>query len=480
VEKKVTAKGGFHHNNSIFSDSLSARAILVSLVLLLALMLLLPLPVSAQSRTIIVPDNYPSIYDAVGNASSGDTVLVRSGTYLEHSIVINKSIKLEGQSPSTTVIKDIDPPSPLLSSSIMVGPTAITIGADNVVVSGFTIENAGYDIGGGGVNTLIKGNNLLDEIWLNRGSYQTVALNNLTYLRTDAAYTFVANNTFSGSGAFMTVSIGDRVGADNSVVYGNTIINDNSTWAQSIWLYQVQGVLVTANKITNSRAAIVACMSNNNIIARNTVVGGFIGLSVFQGGYHNTFYANNVEYSSYATAFSGLNDTVYDNNFIGNVNEIGSPNLLGGPNSIPTTLWFSGKEGNYWSKYLTQNPNATQIGNSNVGNIPYVIDANNTDPYPLISPYDTTNLPISLPSWVNLSLTNKESPPSFPPAPSSSPSPTPSPTPTPSECSTPSPEATPPDTKPKPFPTALVASASGASVAIIGAVFLLYLKKRKH
>jgi N-acetylneuraminic acid mutarotase len=66
------------------------------------------------------------------------------------------------------------------------------------------------------------------------------------------------------------------------------------------------------------------------------------------------------------------------------------------------------------------------------------------------------------------------------PSPSPSPSPTPSPTPTPSECSTPSPEAAPLDTEPKPFPTALVASASGASVAIIGAVFLLYLKKRKH
>jgi hypothetical protein len=43
--------------------------------------------------------------------------------------------------------------------------------------------------------------------------------------------------------------------------------------------------------------------------------------------------------------------------------------------------------GNYWSDYLTKYPNATQIDNSSVWNTPYVIDANNTDYYPLVAPY---------------------------------------------------------------------------------------------
>jgi 7-keto-8-aminopelargonate synthetase-like enzyme len=37
--------------------------------------------VSAISRTIVVPQDYSIISDAVNHASSGDTVLVNSGVY---------------------------------------------------------------------------------------------------------------------------------------------------------------------------------------------------------------------------------------------------------------------------------------------------------------------------------------------------------------------------------------------------------------
>jgi hypothetical protein len=40
--------------------------------------------------------------------------------------------------------------------------------------------------------------------------------------------------------------------------------------------------------------------------------------------------------------------------------------------------------GNYWSDYVTLYPNATVVGSSGVWNRPYVIDANNTDNYPLV------------------------------------------------------------------------------------------------
>jgi hypothetical protein len=43
--------------------------------------------------------------------------------------------------------------------------------------------------------------------------------------------------------------------------------------------------------------------------------------------------------------------------------------------------------GNYWSDYLTMYANATEIDSSGVWNTPYVIDANNTDHYPLVKPW---------------------------------------------------------------------------------------------
>ena len=47
--------------------------------------------VKAEPRTIVVPDDYLTIKDAIGKAAVGDTILVKSGTYCEN-LVIEKSI----------------------------------------------------------------------------------------------------------------------------------------------------------------------------------------------------------------------------------------------------------------------------------------------------------------------------------------------------------------------------------------------------
>ena len=55
------------------------------------------------TTTIIVPDNYSNIRAAIDNASSGDTVFVRSGT-CNQTINIDKSLKLVGQDAQTTIL----------------------------------------------------------------------------------------------------------------------------------------------------------------------------------------------------------------------------------------------------------------------------------------------------------------------------------------------------------------------------------------
>jgi len=56
-------------------------ALLLVLVFLVASSIITFLPVKAEPKTITVPDDYPTIQAAVGNASAGDTVFVKSGTY---------------------------------------------------------------------------------------------------------------------------------------------------------------------------------------------------------------------------------------------------------------------------------------------------------------------------------------------------------------------------------------------------------------
>jgi len=90
----------------------------------------------------------------------------------------------------------------------------------------------------------------------------------------------------------------------------------------------------------------------------------------------NIVTANN-EYGIYLESSS--NNFIFHNSFVNNTNQAtttdGSPNI-----------WDNGSVGNYWSDYLTKYPNATQLDSSGVWNTPYVIDANNTDYYPLMVP----------------------------------------------------------------------------------------------
>lgn len=81
----------------------------------------------ATSRTITVPDDYPTIQSAINAASDGDTVFVRNGTYYEN-VVVDKAVSLVGESADTTVINGPD-----------TGGWVMSVTADNVSVSGFTL-----------------------------------------------------------------------------------------------------------------------------------------------------------------------------------------------------------------------------------------------------------------------------------------------------------------------------------------------------
>jgi hypothetical protein len=60
-----------------------------------------------------------------------------------------------------------------------------------------------------------------------------------------------------------------------------------------------------------------------------------------------------------------------------------------------TNVWDNGypSGGNYWSDYQTKYLNATEIDSSSIWNTPYVIDTNNTDFYPLMTPYVIPEFP---------------------------------------------------------------------------------------
>ncbi len=84
------------------------------------------------------------------------------------------------------------------------------------------------------------------------------------------------------------------------------------------------------------------------------------------------------------------NATIFENNFLHqNCVEIYPPDKA--------VTWDNGSIGNYWSDYLEKYPNASEIGATGVGDTPYVIDANNVDYYPLMVPFQLLPSPTSQP-----------------------------------------------------------------------------------
>jgi len=104
---------------------------------------------------------------------------------------------------------------------------------------------------------------------------------------------------------------------------------------------------------------------------------------------------------------------------------------------------------NYWGYYLTRYPNATEIGNTGIGNHPYVIEAST----PVIGPdYHPLMKPISIPLTGSLIEFPKPTP-----SPTDNPSSIATPFParttnlTPTAAATPNPTETPPETTPEPI-----------------------------
>jgi parallel beta-helix repeat protein len=73
---------------------------------------------------------YNTVQDAISSFATyeGDTVLVKPGTYPE-SIVVTKPVALTSRNKETTIIEGLD------------NGTALTIAADNITVTSFTVKN---------------------------------------------------------------------------------------------------------------------------------------------------------------------------------------------------------------------------------------------------------------------------------------------------------------------------------------------------
>jgi nitrous oxidase accessory protein len=339
-------------------------ALLLVLAFLTASCIIAPLPVNAGSKTIVVPDDYPTISAAIGNATDGDTIFVKKGTYEEITLEINKTLSLVGEDANKTKI-NLHPPyneTWILTHPIFSYSNAITINANDVMLSNLTIgihPPGGY-IAATGDRIQITGNNITTGPTTGlsiSGSYCNITENTSGGLiGLSGSYNVIARNCFSAI----------------SVSGDSNAITDNTCW--NVYL---------SNANHNS-------VSGNKIGAPMTV---HMGVHVSGNSSYNVFYGNSIAGYTNLVSFRGAsaeNNTFYHNNFIGRYYHlvyVYINNLAGARN-----FWDNGKEGNYWDDY-----NGTDANRDGICDVSYVIDGDNIDNYLLMFPFDIENGTVVLP-----------------------------------------------------------------------------------
>jgi parallel beta-helix repeat protein len=244
-------------------------------------------------------------------------------------------------------------------------------GISNVTVKNANIENFqnGIYLSDSNNNTISANNATANEegIYLSSSSNNTVSMNN------------AAEETSNTTGIYLVSSNYNTVTGNNATANNVGILVESSNDST-----------ISGNEATEDFAGIYLSDASNNLVSGNNV-----GANADEGIYlgsssNNSVSANNVtanrQYGIWLDSSSN-NNTIYHNNFIGNSVQA-SVSLTSVGN-----VWNNGypSGGNYWSDYngtdLYSGPYQNVTGSDGIGDTPYVIDANNTDSYPLMGVY---------------------------------------------------------------------------------------------
>jgi nitrous oxidase accessory protein len=377
-------------------------ALLLVLVFLTASCSVMPLSVKAGSRTVVVPDDYPTIETAIENATDGDTILVKKGTYEENPLEINKTLSLIGEGADSTKIS-FDPPYTEQTVSILEHyrfyEDPLTVSADGFQMSGFTIATTGGYILISGNGTRITDNIITTGISV-RGSYLNILENTFSAgLGVTGTYCKISSNIFSGnlyaSGQYNIVSLNNFNGGAIKVEGSFFLVNDNKATNAPYSTFGVGGNNnIVSNNVIDHLETGLAVGGSNNTVFLNRVTHCGMGLSPRAG---SVFYANYIANNAWGiyTGDTQLNpngnaSVLFNNNFVNNAYQVDTISL----NAFKADYFDNGEVGNYWSAYHGKDANRDGIGDT-----PYVIDANRSDRYPLMAPFNMDSVSVEVPEW---------------------------------------------------------------------------------
>lgn len=239
--------------------------------------------------------------------------------------------------PTSEPILNVDNVTYILTGNIS---SSVQIMKDNIVIDG-----AGYTIQTNFIqlsqvnNVTIKNMNIESTfyaVYISSSSYDSITGNNITM-------------TSEHYGIYLMTSLNDNIYGNNITGAGNNDVLYGSLATYGIEFAGCNNSNISGNKIQNTTA----------------------GIS-FQDSYDNIIFGNNIANNFWGISFdSSSNNSVYYNNFFNNTHQASTSNAA--------NVWNNVALGNCWSDY-----NGTDANHDGIGDTPYVIDANNTDNFPIM------------------------------------------------------------------------------------------------
>jgi len=306
----------------------------------------------ANATTITVPTDFSTIQAAINNAAPGDTIFVNEGVYYEN-VVVNNSVSITGENENTTIIDG-------KGSGVVV-----RVVADNVSLSGFTIQNSGVEAYESGVFV---------ESSFNDVSGNVIAKNGLTgvYLSDSSDCRLFENIIMDngGDGVFL-------VHSSNNVLFNNTIARNNG----GVGLYSSNENNVSRNVVTyDLLGGIYLFYSSNNSLFNNVIrCNEEYGLSLDYSSDLNMIIGNvvvdNLKYGLVLGSVYG--NVLRNNNMTGNQFNFHAvlvrPNLQDYLNDVDPSNTVDGKE----IHYIINGKNLT-VNSTFYPNIGYLALVNST------------------------------------------------------------------------------------------------------
>ena len=264
-----------------------------SLLLVLGFVALLALTTAANAA-IYVPDDCPTIQQAVNDASLGDEIVVRDGTYYENIIVAKSYLTIRSENGSANCF---------IKANDSAAHTIYLRAANHVNIQGFTIfggvnavvirlyganfceikNNVVSGPGFVGIQLYQSNSNTISENAFSDYEQHGIAIqescdnkiNNNTVSDTELCGIFMDNssdneirdNTVSDTGTWSAIQLSS---SDSNEVFFNTISNAGST---AIYLSSSSNNAVCHNSISYAQGngISLAYSSNDNIIYGNTI-----------------------------------------------------------------------------------------------------------------------------------------------------------------------------------------------------------------